>query len=209
SGGELCLGCHEPLAKRIAAKGATVHAPVQAGECERCHEPHAAAERKLLTAGVPALCAECHDLGSATIARAHAPWDVRASTCTSCHDPHASRRAKLVGDVVHPPFDDRDCDTCHVRTSDGRPQVKPAIAAVCAECHDLGKPGHEPVRAGRCAQCHSPHASPRPHLALEASPALCDRCHDRGRPAWKQTHADAGAEGLACADCHDGHMKKK
>ena len=31
TGAELCLGCHEPLAKRLAAAGATIHAPVR--EC--------------------------------------------------------------------------------------------------------------------------------------------------------------------------------
>lgn len=209
AGAALCLGCHEPLAKRIAAKGAVVHAPVRDGACDRCHEPHAAGERKLLSAAPPALCAECHDLASAGMARAHEPFDARAARCTSCHDPHTSQRENLVGDTVHPPFDEHDCDTCHVRTRDGRPQAKPAISTVCADCHDLGKPGHEPVRAGRCIVCHSPHASPRAHLVVDASPGLCDRCHDRGRARWKKTHADAGAEGMACGDCHDGHMKKK
>jgi predicted CXXCH cytochrome family protein len=208
-GKDLCLGCHEPLAKRLLAKGATVHAPVAEGECDRCHEPHAAGERKLLTAVPPALCADCHEVGSAELAKAHAPWDVRASTCTSCHDPHVSARPRLVADRIHPPFEDRDCEACHVRGADGRPNVKPALAAVCGECHDLGASGHEPVAKGRCASCHSPHASPRERLLVEANPALCDRCHDRGRPAWKKLHADAGAEGLTCGDCHDAHMKKK
>jgi predicted CXXCH cytochrome family protein len=56
--------------------------------------------------------------------------------------------------------------------------------------------------------CHSPHASPRPHLLLDEGVALCERCHDRGRERWRKIHTDAGAEGMGCFDCHDGHMKQ-
>jgi predicted CXXCH cytochrome family protein len=113
-----------------------------------------------------------------------------------------------VADVLHPPFGDRDCLTCHVRTPDGTPQPRPAVAKICLECHDLPASKHDPVRSGRCVACHSPHASPRPHLVLRTSPALCDRCHDRGRTRWRKIHADAGAEGMDCGDCHEAHPKK-
>jgi predicted CXXCH cytochrome family protein len=207
----LCLDCHAPLAKRLAAKGAVVHAPVVEG-CERCHDAHAAGERKLLVAAVPALCAGCHDPASDKLVRAHAPYGRALGRCTGCHDPHVAARPGLIAEVVHPPFAERACDTCHLSPgqSDGRPLVKPDLAATCAECHDDPRTsGHAPVRQGRCVACHSPHASRGPHLLLETGAALCERCHDRGRDRWKKIHADAGAEGMDCSDCHDAHMKKK
>jgi predicted CXXCH cytochrome family protein len=208
TGRELCLGCHDALAKRLAAKGAVVHAPVAEGDCGTCHDPHAAAEGPLLDRAVPALCAGCHDVQQKTFASAHAPYDARTARCTGCHDPHVSARPGLVADVLHQPFADRDCQTCHVRTPDGAPQVVPAVGKVCLECHDLAPSKHDPVRKGRCSACHSPHASSRPHLAIASGAALCDRCHDRGRPRWKKLHADAGAEGMDCVDCHEAHPKK-
>jgi predicted CXXCH cytochrome family protein len=205
---ELCLGCHEPLAKRFAAQGAVVHPPA-ARDCERCHDAHASAEPKLLEAAVPALCTGCHDVATPALVRAHAPFGGTQARCTLCHDPHVSARPHLVADVVHPPFADRECATCHVTPSDGRPLVRPRIATVCAECHDdPSTSAHAPVRQGRCVSCHSPHASPRQHLLLETGVRLCERCHDRRRDRWKKIHADAGAEGMDCTDCHDAHMKK-
>jgi len=204
-----CLGCHEPLAKRLAAPGATVHAPV-AESCGRCHDPHASGRRKLLATAVPALCAECHDLAAGAAAQAHAPYAAAPGRCTSCHDPHVSSARGLLGAVSHPPFADRECATCHLAPTTGRPAVKERIAATCAECHDDPKSsGHRPVREGRCVTCHTPHASSRPHLLVETGVALCEPCHDRRGQRWKKLHADAGAEGSDCLDCHDAHMKKK
>jgi len=34
--------------------------------------------------------------------------------CMSCHDPHASKDPKFFKSNVHPPFDARDCETCHL-----------------------------------------------------------------------------------------------
>ncbi len=209
-GRELCLGCHGALAKRLAASGAVVHAAVSDGVCGDCHEPHAADVPKLLSKRVPALCVGCHDLDAPDFGRAHGGWQLRRANCTACHDPHVSSRASLVPDVVHPPFEDRECDTCHIHTPDDRAAVRPDLAVACKDCHDVDPKAsrHEPVRRGRCAACHALHASPRPHLMVETGTALCDRCHDRRRDRWKKIHAEAGAEGNACLDCHDAHLKK-
>ncbi len=89
--------------------------------------------------------------------------------------------------------------------------MKPDLVAVCTDCHDVTPKlsAHEPVRRGRCVACHSPHASSRPHLLVKEGAGLCVRCHDRGAAKWKKIHADAGAEGMDCFDCHDAHMMKK
>ena len=42
---EVCLGCHD-LGDDLEAR--VQHAPVQAGECSACHNPHVARYKKLL-----------------------------------------------------------------------------------------------------------------------------------------------------------------
>jgi predicted CXXCH cytochrome family protein len=150
---------------------------------------------------------ECHDVAADPVARAHAPFGATPGRCTSCHDPHLSGASGLLGALQHQPFKDRECGSCHPA---GRPIVAAELAATCADCHDLAKASrHRPVRQGRCVACHTPHASSRPHLLIDAAPALCDRCHDRRAQRWKKLHADAGAEGMDCLDCHDAHMSKQ
>jgi predicted CXXCH cytochrome family protein len=207
TGAELCLGCHEPLAKRLAAAGATVHAPAR--ECERCHDAHAAPEAKLLTTAVPALCTGCHDVAAPAVVAAHAPFGGAPGRCTGCHDPHVSGRRGLVADRLHRPYEDKDCTACHVAPPAGARAARPELAGSCSDCHDEAKTSrHEPVRKGRCVACHSPHASPRAKLVVDEGPRLCARCHDRGKERWRKIHADAGAEGMECADCHDAHLKR-
>jgi predicted CXXCH cytochrome family protein len=206
AGADLCLGCHQPLAKRLAA-GTHVHAPAR--ECERCHDAHAAPEPKLLATAVPALCTGCHDVAAQQVVRAHAPFGGAPGRCTGCHDPHVSSRPALIADHQHKPYEDRECASCHVEPPVGARAARPEVSASCDDCHDSAKTSrHEPVRRGRCVACHSPHASPRAHLVLDEGTALCARCHDRRAERWRKIHADAGADGMECADCHDAHLRK-
>ena len=136
---------NEPLQPEVPAPAITnttaryKHAPVEAGECTSCHDPHKSATAKLLVKPVDALCFECHDKADFSGKTTHAP--VEAGECTGCHDPHKSATAKLL--------------------------VKP-VDELCFECHDKADidkntkhpvPGKEP-----CTECHDPHRSNEPGL---------------------------------------------
>ena len=54
---QVCLACHD-LEGDLGAR--VPHAPVAAGECTSCHNPHVARYRALLRQRPGLLCARCH-----------------------------------------------------------------------------------------------------------------------------------------------------
>jgi predicted CXXCH cytochrome family protein len=171
----------------------------------------------LLVRDQPALCAGCHEVEGEAVLEAHAGFPVAEARCTGCHDPHVSRNPKLVADVGHPPFGDRDCSTCHERPGAGTAAapLKRDLLARCDDCHDFAarakavKVAHAPVKAGRCFECHTPHASPREHLLLKAQPELCYGCHEKARAAFAQPHVHTAVRRGQCAGCHAIHGGKE
>jgi len=89
TGGALCLECHSNL----LADAKYVHAPVEAGACDLCHEPHRSTEPSLLKRKSQELCLECHS--SAIMAKVKAHTTNEAALCIECHDAHRSNRPKL------------------------------------------------------------------------------------------------------------------
>lgn len=212
SAADTCLSasCHGTL-----AKGASVHAPVSAGECESCHiatgVPHPGAEKGFRAAAEgAALCYGCHD-DFARRPRVHGP--VKAGNCIVCHNPHAGAGARLLrrpgGEV---------CFSCHGG-------IQRQIMGSAFQ--------HPPVAEGRCGDCHDPHGAPdRPHLRAyyprdwyvafsEASFALCFKCHDSKAFLYQRTSAATGFrngdrnlhflhvnkpdKGRVCRICHGVH----
>jgi predicted CXXCH cytochrome family protein len=107
----LCGNCHE----KKQFEGKVVHAPVAAGMCTGCHDPHSAANVGLLVKPPAALCLDCHadvkkkphvivgfsggghPLGDATKAKEVAD-PLRSGKpfyCAACHEPHRSQRPRL------------------------------------------------------------------------------------------------------------------
>ncbi|NOY82037.1 MAG: hypothetical protein GXP31_13655 [Kiritimatiellaeota bacterium] len=84
---ELCFSCHNRFQKtpRFA------HAPVEAGACLLCHEPHDAKYPNLLRRAGQAVCAECHDPDDTASVKAHAA--IGNTACQSCHNPHGGERS--------------------------------------------------------------------------------------------------------------------
>ena len=196
----LCFQCHKEVESRM--RDARVHAPVAAGDCVACHDPHGTAFRFQLSAQGNGACLGCHaDVGQALAQRfKHGPAE---ASCAICHDPHAAKfPSQLRGPV------NTVCLACHFNpprqaaADDSAALFGKAIGTherLLAEGPRIvldrslrsGHPniGHpiegpdDPLRKGQplnCTSCHNPHGtSSRKLMRFEATgiSSLCVRCH--------------------------------
>src|SRR5215207_6384137 len=108
--------------------------------------------------------------------------------------------------VVHKPFADNLCSSCHLNSSDifARAQVK---EDVCLNCHSNVPTQHAvmhgPVVNNACQMCHSPHSSAVPHLLKQPAPAVCTQCHEAD--GLLTMHPRGFDAKQSCLDCHSGH----
>lgn len=179
--GTVCLDCHGDF--QAVLKKPFVHTPVKAKQCTGCHNPHASAFKKLLSAEANASCATCHGVVPASPRSTHRP--VAEGACLKCHDPHASgARFNLLkpGNEM--------CAACH----------KDLVAAASA-----AKARHKPVEQG-CTTCHAVHGSDKgPSLLKQAVPALCVSCHRTDRPIFAKQHLGYAVAKADCVSCHAPH----
>lgn len=207
AGPALCVTCHADLEKAAGGTMAAPHAPV-ADSCVHCHDPHSSEQKRLLKAPASALCISCH--AGARLDASHA-LPVSRSSCLECHGPHGTDFKKmLAGGVVHAPFAEASCDSCHRKGRGTRVRPRTAGAALCYACHtDLETTFsrgsiHTVVREGRCTDCHSPHLTKAPKLLKATGNDLCVRCHAEIRAKISAAGAHAPAK-TGCATCHEPH----
>ncbi|HET6350024.1 MAG TPA: cytochrome c3 family protein [Candidatus Krumholzibacteria bacterium] len=216
---DLCYGCHTQ--EKVAFAAGNTHKPVFDGSCDVCHTPHGSTGDALRLKSEPELCTQCHDLAKPPLNNAHQGFDVSASQCTSCHAPHNSERKHLLNPVVHPPFDEGDCEACHEGGKDASGKMAAVSPTVCLDCHDekTSDPGHQHVKGVTCTGCHQPHSSRNEHL-LKDPGRLCQSCHQDVLQLGSARTGDgavAGAGGASaphvhppvqqgrCLDCHQMH----
>jgi DmsE family decaheme c-type cytochrome len=179
--GTLCLKCHVPFKDKLAKSH--VHTPVKKGDCSGCHNPHAAAHGKLLSADAKEICNSCHaSLVPASAKSRHKV--VVDGECVKCHDPHASDTKDVLvkgGSEL--------CFACHkeLATSVGSAKFK-----------------HAPVEKG-CLTCHDPHAGKGPALLNQDVNSLCLGCHKQDRPNFAKAHMSYPVTSARCTACHDPH----
>lgn len=211
----LCLTCHS-IGLNVPAKGSR-HAALDMG-CETCHVTHKTGETGKvefdfhLTKAAPALCVDCHDPKDAELQKSHQNQPFGTADCLQCHDPHQSDAPKLMAKFMHPPFADKQCDTCHAPAKDGKVVLTQADAkTLCVMCHDekakqiaSAKVQH-PGATGDCTDCHSPHASNYPGLPKTDPVNICLGCHtDQAQQGTKKyLHRPAFHSG--CGTCHEPH----
>jgi predicted CXXCH cytochrome family protein len=77
--------------------------------------------------------------------------------------------------VVHGPYEQGACDTCHERSDAGNPGTARVTNETCLACHDdfagkapvkIGKNRAHPSVKGSCIDCHNPHNSRKKKLLL-------------------------------------------
>ncbi len=189
-----CSTCHDPHgSNQPALLLASVHAPVSAGTCNKCHEgPDSAVPFATRGTGFE-LCKGCHgEMVNATMAKQRLHWPVADKrACVNCHNPHASNHDKLVKAETQ-----ELCRGCH-------PDTLKRIAALPAK--------HAPVDGGLCISCHSPHSSNGIYLVDQPSMIkLCEQCHDyeqhSAHPLGEKA-VDPRNKNLRvdCLSCHKGH----
>lgn len=180
-GADLCYMCHGPKDKKK-----TVHAPIMAGDCISCHNPHQSQNKGILKEAVPKLCFGCHLEGMFKQNVVHLP--VASGDCSSCHDNHESDFPAMLiqeGNSL--------CFTCH-------PDKEEAIK-------DKKKTVHYPVNES-CTTCHSSHSSPNRAILTAAVPLLCANCHPNEVTQGEKsiTRHTSATQGRACLNCHESHV---
>lgn len=102
---DLCFQCHsqDEFTKKVQ------HAPVAAGMCLFCHNPHSSPNASLLTTAGNGLCLQCHadvakkphaisrftSIGHKLSAKKDPLREGKPFGCLSCHVPHSSDWGKL------------------------------------------------------------------------------------------------------------------
>jgi len=132
---------------------------------------------------------------------------VQDQLCASCHQAVVSDSTNT---IVHPPFEEGTCSSCHApHATKFKGLLTAAPAELCGECHSdviaanaVSK--HHPVEAGECSSCHKPHSGKIKNLLLDKEPRLCLGCHkDINEVVTKGVaHAPAKDE---CSGCHSSH----
>jgi len=119
--------------------------------------------------------------------------------------------ATILGEVVHGPTAQQDCEVCHRIIDEPNHKFEPISdePKLCYECHDRS-PDHEfqhgPVALGVCTVCHNPHSGPEEFMLPETGNNLCFVCHTDMREQVHTVHIEhqvISEEG--CAACHDPH----
>ncbi|MFQ6114445.1 MAG: cytochrome c3 family protein [bacterium] len=122
----LCLTCHGQ------ADADVVHAPVEAGDCIACHNPHGTKNPYMLVALEDALCFQCHDQEEVKPDTKYLHAPVEAGNCLDCHDPHGTKNRHL---LVEP--GQSLCFQCHYEEDVKSSEAHEAIDDMaCYECHD-------------------------------------------------------------------------
>jgi len=172
-------------------------------------------------------------LSAAVAALLCAPLSARAADeCLDCHELAAISPG---GTVVHPPFAEKDCGSCHADHGDEeRLMLTEEGNALCAQCHesadDAFRAAHRKIAAtgkAPCTGCHDPHGSPnkgllRPRLHGPVAMGNCEQCHRSdgkllipvNRDFCYLCHARTGftksvvhdpVKKGRCLECHDPH----
>jgi predicted CXXCH cytochrome family protein len=160
------------------------------------------------------------------------PLPAAAEECLDCHELSAISPG---GTVVHPPFADKECGSCHADHGDAeRLMLTEEGNALCAQCHDFAEAkflgAHRkiaPTGKAPCIGCHDPHRSPnkrllRTELHAPVKAGACEKCH-RGdgkllipinrdfcflchqRAAFGRPTVHEPVKKALCLGCHDPH----
>jgi predicted CXXCH cytochrome family protein len=157
-----CYACHTDFGAGEEGKTKSLHAPVAAGECTGCHDPHFSTRAKLqkLEKG----CLECHDAFSAD-GVVHKP--VADGDCKACHGPHVGsgpRQLVRPGNAL--------CLGCHDKS-----HTQHRAAAVKGKVTRIPDDFPRDKEELACVGCHKPHQSRERRLFPMNQGPLCRTCH--------------------------------
>jgi predicted CXXCH cytochrome family protein len=155
-----------------------------------------------------------------------------AKECLDCHE---LAEISPGGTVVHPPFEKRDCGSCHADHGDEkRLMLTKEGNALCEKCHAFTDgaflAAHRkiaPTGKASCTGCHDPHRAPgrrllRAELHAPVKAGTCEKCHRSGgkllipinrdfcfichqRATFARPVVHDPVQKARCLDCHDPH----
>ncbi len=229
SGFAFCYMCHKNFTLDNNGKQMfSIHQPISAGMCLKCHYPHGSQNAKLLRKTSKDLCFSCHKNFLFREAKAQAP------------KPRGRMTKKAVGELkpamipyktVHKPIEEEGCPICHSPHSS---KIKKLLLPkddtfFCYKCHEdftVSSAGekmasvHEPVLKEDCLKCHVEHANDNPKLLRKIPNALCLDCHKLSRDHHQLNRTNlermvkipesfilVGTD-LLCTNCHNPHSSK-
>lgn len=192
-----CYDCHDQ--PRTPQYG---HQPFLDGECGSCHDPHSSSDVRLLKKSGPDLCFDCHDADKA-LSKKHLGRDLQGMDCLSCHNPHGSETATLVRSVLHRPFAEKSCASCHGQEEG---------IGMCLQCHAETLPTFNKVHnhlhgngeLNPCITCHDPHAGDEKGMFQQSVGSVCRSCHDDTFHRQEDT-LYKHVEWENCTNCHSLH----
>jgi hypothetical protein len=207
-----CLGCHKPVAQRIAA-GKGIHRRVK-DDCVTCHVEHMGLDAELRPFDTSAFD-HARDTGYALDGE-HAPL---ADKCAACHKTRSFLTVTVAcascHEDVHKGSLGASCERCHstsvaFKTSSAEfnhtatkfPLTGAHRSTTCASCHVNRV--YTGLKFAECSDCHKdPHAQ-----RLEGT---CSSCH--ATDTWRTVRInhdltryplEGKHEAVACARCHVG-----
>lgn len=226
---EQCASCHAPIVAE-ASHASHGHRSLSGG-CIACHDPHAAANPKLLPASTRESCGSCHKQAADSTTNASLSHNrvLKDASCVKCHAVHGSNNTAMLRHSQN-----TVCLECHatpIVALSGR--TIESIANLAGGGHDP----HAAITQGECSACHSMHGAS--HAAAVklvnqqvplggfdlANYALCFSCHDTAlTKSWAATQFRDGQMNLhelhltrggdldrsrACSACHALHESQQ
>ncbi len=139
----------------------------------------------------------------------------KKKTCIDCHQDFKDK-SKLK--IVHDPFKDKNCETCHKRHGFSQKLILvKGMPDLCTECHDgvaaeieTGNV-HAALSDGNCTVCHDPHASNVAGLLreLDSDIPVCMVCHSDLVAKLGDKNAHEPFAKQDCARCHEPHSSDR
>ncbi|HET8538739.1 MAG TPA: cytochrome c3 family protein [Anaeromyxobacter sp.] len=110
--------------------------------------------------------------------------------------------------VVHPPFRDNRCGSCHVSARGGG-MLLASTERLCDGCHAEDVRRERPHAGARaCLGCHSRHVSTAPGRIAGPAARMCRRCHDAAARKLVRAHQGYPVDAARCTRCHDPHGRR-
>lgn len=117
---ELCLGCHDDIAKQLKTVKRP-HPAIESAGCIGCHSPHASPQAALLKAPMKELCSGCHEEKKQELKRSFSHGPVAANQCQGCHNAHGADNPNILKTFFPPEFYN---------------SYKEGLYALCFNCHE-------------------------------------------------------------------------
>lgn len=161
---ELCLACHDDIAKKLKA-AKRPHPAVETAGCTGCHVPHASDQPSLIKEPIAKLCSSCHKEKIAELKSPFLHGPVALGQCQACHDPHGSNDPKILKtffpEGFYNPYQDglyALCFNCHEKNI--AREAKTTTLTDFRNGSENLHYAHVHSEKGRsCKACHAVHSS--------------------------------------------------